>query len=98
MLFPKKKLIIVPTTRNGANGTSDPNPFLFKNTATEPIIAPKRKPKKSATMVLGKPKRRPINKANLTSPNPIAIPFEKNHIKKKNNAAPRDEAIVKIIS
>ena len=85
MLLPKNKPMKVPITRKGPKGIWLLIPFFLKIIKIIPIIAPIKKAKKSATMLLLGPKNKPIKNESLTSPNPIHLPEDTNQSKKKKN-------------
>ena len=58
-----------------------------------PIIAPKRKDKNKAIIILGQLNIKPIRKTNLTSPKPIPFPLV---IKTKNKKKPEANKPAKI--
>lgn len=94
ILFPKKRAIKVPTTKNGPKGTLLFKLFLPAKINPIPIIAPIENAKNKATKTLGKFRKRPIKKVNLTSPKPNHLPRERRKIKRKKMAAAKALYIV----
>jgi len=89
----KKSEISRPATRNGPKGIGDDIVFFFADTITNPIIAPKRFAKNTASNTGQNPSAKPIKNASFTSPNPIHFPRDARNIAKNKppaNAAPEN--------
>ena len=86
-MSPKKIEINVAPTKNGPNGTSDFNVFVFIIIKKIETKAPRKKARNKAIKILGQPKIKPIKNTNFTSPIPIQRSLDISTKERKNKPA-----------